>query len=260
MAARAIWKGVLLIGGEKVPVKLYSAVEDRGVHFRLLHERDLVPVKQQMVNPETGEVVPFEETRRGYQTGEGDIVILNEEELEELEPEPSRDIEITHFLPGSEIDHRWYVRPYILGPDGSAGSYFALLDALNGSQSEGLAHWVMRKKEYAGVLRAEEEHLALITLRHTEQVVPMSELEAPAGREIDEKEMTMAQQLISMLEGEFEPERYEDEYRGRVLELVERKARGETIELRPVERRPPAEDLRSALQRSLREARERKSA
>src|SRR5690606_7352245 len=98
LMARAIWKGVIRFGSVEVPVKLYSAVRARGIHFRLLHEKDLQPVKQQMVNPETGDVVEYEDVRRAYQTEDGDLVMLAEEELAELEPEASPDIEITRFV------------------------------------------------------------------------------------------------------------------------------------------------------------------
>ena len=110
--ARAIWKGVLRIGEERVPVKLYSAVESGGVHFRLLHETDLVPVQQRMVHPETGDVVPSERIRRGHEVEPGVFVLLDEEDLEQAEPESSRDIELLRFVPPDRIDGRWNDRPY----------------------------------------------------------------------------------------------------------------------------------------------------
>jgi len=103
--ARAMWKGVITFDDVSVPVKLYSAVKQQGVHFRLLHEKDLEPVRQEMVNPETGEVVPYEEVHRAFETESGDFVLLDEEELDELEPEASRDIEITRFVPAGAITH-----------------------------------------------------------------------------------------------------------------------------------------------------------
>lgn len=154
MAARAIWKGVIRFAEVRVPVKLYSAVEDRSVHFRLLHADDYTPVRQILVNPHTDEVEPYQKTYRGYPTHEGHWVMLRPEELSALEPEPSRDIEILRFLPPKAIDHRWYLRPYYLGPDGATDAYFALAAALEREGKEALARWVMRKKEYLGALRA----------------------------------------------------------------------------------------------------------
>ncbi|MBA3564027.1 MAG: Ku protein [Gammaproteobacteria bacterium] len=255
MAARAIWKGVIRLGDASVPVKLFSAVEDRGVHFRLLHEKDLVPVKQAMVNSQTDEVVPYEQVRKGYVTEEGQIVVLESSDLGELEPEESRDIRITRFLPQAAIDHLWYDRPYYLGPDGGTGSYFALVEALRKSGKEGLAHWVMRKKEYAGALRLQGDHPVLITLRHADEVAVAEDLKPPSGRDLDKKELAMAGQLMSMLEEKFDPTEYRDEYRQRVLDLIESKAAGRTVKFRKAKRKKPAEDLGKALRASIKKER-----
>lgn len=253
MAARAMWKGVIRFGDVSVPVKLFSGIEDRDVHFRLLHRKDKFPVKQAMVNPESGEIVPYAETKRAFVTDEGDLVMLERDELDALEPEKSRDIDILHFLPRHEIDHRWYDRPYYLGPDGASGDYFAMAAALEHAQMEGLAHWVMRNKEYIGALRVHAGYPMLMSLRHAEQVIPVESLEAPAGKPLDDRELSMARQLIAMLEAKFEPEKYRDEYRERVLEMLEAKQAGESIKVVPFRRREPSEDLARALEASLKQ-------
>lgn len=262
MAARAIWKGVIRFEDVELPVKLYSAVEDRKVHFRLLAtETDdgaQTRVQQRMVEPRSGDAVPREETKKGYEVEPGVFVVLEPEELEELQPEASRTIEITRFVDPAELNHQWYERPYYLGPDAPNGGeaatrdYFALAEALAKKEKEGVARWVMRKKSYVGALRPEGDHLMLISLRHAGEVVPASALEAPRGRALDAKEVAMAEQLISALEGDFDPERYQDEYRQRVLELVEAKAEGRTIEV-PEPERPAEEpeDLVGALEASI---------
>ena len=262
MAARAIWKGVVRFDGTAVPVKLYSAIEDRGVHFRLLHESDRVPLRQKMVDPETGEGVAGEDVRRGFTTEDGTVVVLEGEELDALEPEPSRDIEVTRCVPMGAIDHPWYDRPYWLGPDGDDRAYFALADALRAEDREAVVRWTMRKKEYQGAIRPRGEHLILLTLRHAEEVVPAAALEPPGGRALDERELGMAEQLIDALRDDFDPSRYHDEYRERVLELVARKAAGEEVEV--VELAPRVEtreeSLAGVLEESLRAARERRTA
>lgn len=255
MAARAIWKGVLRFGDLSVPVKFYSAVEDRSVHFRLLHAEDGVPVKQRMVDPATGDAVPREEVRRGLEVEDGVYVVFSDEELDELEPDDSRDIEVTRFVPSGAVDPRWYDRPYYLEPDGDPEAYFALVDALEDAGREGIARWVMRKKRYRGALRVREGYLAMLTVRSAQRVVDASELESPEGREAEPQELELAEQLVGALAGPFEPERYENEYRDRVLELIRAKARGETIELE--EARPPEREegsLREALEASVRGA------
>ncbi len=258
--ARAMWKGVIRFGGEEVPVKLYSAVEDRTVRFRLLHEKTGRPVKQRMVNPSTGDVVDYGDVQRGYQLEEGVFVVLEDEELEELQPEKSRDIEVTRFMDPSVITHAWYDRPYHLGPDGDAEAYYALVDALKAEGKEGLARWTMRNKEYIGALRAEDDYLMMITLRHAEEVIPASALPAPKGRAPEKQELKMAEQLVAALADDFDPEAYEDEYRARVMELVEAKAEGKTLEFRQPEKKRAAGDLAASLEASIAAAKERKSA
>lgn len=261
MAARAIWKGVIRLDGDGVPVKLYSAVEDRRVHFRLLHEKDRVPVKQRMVNPVTGDEVEYAEARRGRETDDGRIVVLEPDELEALEPDPSRDIEVLRFVPPERLPHPWYDRPYYLGPDGDDEAWAALAGALERTGLEGVLRWTMRKKEYLGALRLHEGVPMIVTLRHAEEVVEASELQAPGGRDLEKRELEMAERLVEMLEGTFEPEEWEDTYRLRVTELVEAKAEGRTIALREYrERREEGASLEQALQASLEAAGGRKSA
>ncbi|MGH7481353.1 MAG: Ku protein [Longimicrobiales bacterium] len=250
MAARAIWKGVLRLGDVDVPVKLYSAVEDRSVHFRLLHADDSVPLKQRMVEPD-GDDVPSDAIRRGFEVRSGEYVVLDDDELDRLEPESSRDIELTRFVPAGAIGNAWYDRPYWLGPDGDAGAYFALVAALREDEREGVARWTMRKREYQGSLRPEGEHLMLVTLRHADEVVPASSLPAPGGRALSRKEVAMAERLVEALADDWDPSAFRDEYRDRVLELIEAKSEGKTIPLRRPERKQPTDELERALADSL---------
>lgn len=257
MAARATWKGEICFGAERVPVKLYSAIEDRSVHFRLLHRKDRAPVRQTMINPDTERAVEQERTRRAYASDEGDLVLLGHDELAALEPEPSRDIEVIEFLPPQAIDHRWYSRPYYLGPDGDERQYAALAQALAHSGKEGLVRWVMRRKAYVGALRLHQGYPILIALRHAEQVVAVDDLEAPGGDALDARELDMAGQLIAMLEASFEPAAYHDDYRERVMALIEAKRRGESVKVTPIRRKPASKDLASALEASLKKERKR---
>jgi len=260
MAARAMWKGVLDLD-EGIPVKLYSAVEDRKVHFRLLHEKDHVPLRREMINPVTGEAVAYQEAKRGWETEDGRLVVLAEDELESLEPEPSRTIEVLRFVEPGTLSHLWYDRPYYLGPDGHDEAWSALAEALRRTGREGVVRWVMRKKPYVGALRLHGNVPMLLTLRHAGQVVEASNLDAPSGRELEEREMDMARKLLQMLEGTFDPEEWEDTYQARVRELVEAKATGRTISLREYKkRRDEGESLEKALEASLQQAGGRRSA
>lgn len=253
MAARAMWKGVVHFGKEKIAVKLFSALQDRNVHFRLLDAKDDAPVKQIMVNPETEEQVAKENIKRGVISAEGDVVLLDEEELAALEPEPSREIKVLHYVPIGAIDRRFYRRPYYLSPDGSDDQYAALAEALEQTEREGLVQWVMRNKSYVGALRVHQGYLLLIALRNADEVVPINTIRTPKGAEPNDREVKMSQQLIEMLAADFEPEQYHDEYRERVLELIETKKAGGKKVTRLHKRRTtkPPEDLADLLAASL---------
>ncbi len=255
MAIRAMWKGVLHFDSIRVPVKLYGAIEDRNVHFRLLHRKDLEPVHQHLINPETDEVVPYEETRRAFITEAGDRVLLSPSDLEALQPPPSRDIEIVSFLPLHAIDHRWYDRPYYLGPDEDSAEFFALADALEAMQVEGVARWVMRNKSYVGALQLHQGYPMLMSLRHAEEIIPADALAPPKGPPLDQRELGLARQLIEMLEAEFKPQEYHDEFRERILEMLAAKAQGKQVRKRVPRPRAPKLDIAQALEASVQQAR-----
>lgn len=256
MAARAIWKAVIQCGTIQVPVKLYSAIEDRNIRFRVLSRKDGLPVHQAMVNPESGEMVPHAETRRAYVADNGDRVILETSELAALEPEASRDIDIVAFLPAEQIDHRWYDRPYYLGPDGNSAAYFAFAEAIEGSGLEGLARWVMRGKTYMGALGLHEGYPLLRSLRHADEVVAVETLEAPGGAPLNPRELDMARQLVGMLAAELDLSSYHDAYRDRVLKLLETRANGgQRLQRTRASTKDPGYDLGRALQASLEAAR-----
>ncbi|HEX6997278.1 MAG TPA: Ku protein [Gammaproteobacteria bacterium] len=229
MAARAMWKADVCVGALRVPVKLYAAVQDRQIHFRLLHAADLAPVKQQMVDPETNRPVPREEIRKGLEVEKQVYVLLTDEELAALEPEPSRDIRIEQVVERGNVDERWFDRPYYLGPDGDAQGYFALAAALADGDRIAIARWVMRKKRYAGALLASDGHLVLETLRHAEEMVHIESVRPRPDRAPDKREIALAEQLIGALEDRFDPTEYRDEHREQVMKLIEAKARGKPV-------------------------------
>lgn len=260
MTARAIWKGELKLNSTKVRVKLYSAVKDQTVRFHILDEKSKTRVKQHMVEPDSGKEVPSEEIQKGFEVEPGTFVILEPEELEKLEPEASREIEITQFVAPKEIPPEYYDRPYYLGPDGDQTAYFALAEALQKKEKEGVARWVMRKQPYVGALRAEDDHLVLVTLRHTEEVLSAKDLPRPAGRAPEKKELSMAKQLVELLKGEFDPKEFKDEYRKRVMEFVEKKRRGHRPKLHLVKTKRKTTSLNSVLAKSIEALKKKKAA
>lgn len=258
--ARAIWKGVLRCGRISVPVKFYPAVRDRTIHLRLLDRKRHEPVEQKMVDPASGRVVPSREIGRAYPTEDRQLVLLEPEELEKLEPAASREVRLTRFVKRDRITHQWYDRPYFLGPDDSAEQYFALAEALRVEDKVGVARWVMRKQEYVGALRLEQGYLMMITLRHRGEVIPATSIPAPPGRALEPRELAIAKQLIgAMAVDDLDLAAFHDEYRERVLELVHAKEAGKVIRFPRAPRRAPERSLMQLLEKSL-SATERKSA
>jgi DNA end-binding protein Ku len=248
-----MWKGILSTPVGEIAVRMFAAAVDRGVHFRLLHRKDLQPVKQEMIHPETGEPVPADEVQRGAQV-DGSFVLLEDEELAKLEPKASREIDMVGFAKQSMIAPVFYQRPYRLAPDkGHEKKYAALRDALAAEDAVALVRWVMRKRAYRGVLRADGEVLTLITLRPAEEIIDAPRIEPPPAERAGKKELDLAEQLVMALAGSFDPSEYHDTYRERVEALAEQKARGKKPRLKkPVQRRP-ARSLEQALAKSVKE-------
>lgn len=252
MAARAMWKADLEIDELRVPVKLYAAVNDTAVHFRLLHATDKAPVKQQMVDPATDEPVEAEQIRRAIEVERGVLVVVTPEEQQALIPKASRSIAVERVVDAAELDERWFDRPYYLGPDGDDENYFAVAAALQAKRWIGVARWVMRNKRYIGALYGSDGYLLLDTLRYSDEVVELGALKLPAGRTPDQRELKLAEQLVETLADRFDPAAYHDEHREQVLAMLEAKAKGKVVRLPTAPRRKRAEaSLVKELQASL---------
>jgi Uncharacterized conserved protein len=222
---RALWKGRLVVAEHAVPVKLYAAVEDRKVRFRLLHAKDHAPVEQRIVRKSTGEDV-------------------------------ARELDVCRFVDAALLNDQWYDRPYYLGPDGDAARYLALAEALGKQHMVGIARWVMRKKRYLGALYLDGAHLMISTLRRAEQVVSFSQVEIPKAQAPRPSELELAKQLIESISGDFEPQRWHDEHRERLEALIAAKLSGRKVVAFKPKARAPQSGLTQALQASLARARE----
>ena len=251
MAARAMWKADLVLGETKVPVKLYSAVQDSKVHFRLLHAADHAPVKQQMVDPATEQPVAPAETRKAVAVDRGVYVVLTEEEQAALTPKPSRLISVEQVVTREAIDERWFDRPYYLGPDGDDEGYFALAETLKKRDAVGVAHWVLRNKSYVGALQASEGYLLLDTLRYDEQLVEVGAVRPSANRAPDKREIALAEQLIGALEDRFDATEFRDEYQEQLKNLLAAKAAGKVVHFPKAPKRERTDSLVASLQASL---------
>lgn len=261
MPARALYKAVISFAGVSVPVKLYTAVRKQSIQFHLLHDDDRARLTQQIICSLEERPVERDETIRGYETGEDEYVIIQDAELDALEPEPTRDIDVVEFVESADIDPRYFERPYHLGPDGDEKKFAALIAALEKTGKAGICKWVMRKKRYFGALYPRENTLSLVAMRYAEEVNPISKLGLPKA-EASERELKTAEYLINELSADFVPEHYADEYQGRLADFIRKKAKGEKIELPEPEREEATkeEELLSLLEESLESARAAKTA
>jgi DNA end-binding protein Ku len=258
--ARAMWKGVIAFDKLKVGVKLYSAVEDHSIHFHMLHKKDDAPVVQRIVRKDTGEEVARENIRKAVALSKGTAIKIDPEDLEKLVPPESRDIELLRFVAPDVLSDQWYDRPYYLGPDDDAEAYFALGQALAEKKAIGIARWVMRKKRYVGAMMPINGYLALSTLRRADQVLSFAGIEPSAGTAPSANELKLAEQLVSSIEAPFDPTLWQNEYRQRLLKLIEAKARGERIAPVRIRKKPVSADLADSLKASIAAVREKKVA
>jgi DNA end-binding protein Ku len=261
---RSIWRGAISFGLVNVPVKLYSAVSKKTVRFNQLHDADGVRIQQKRVCPKDGEEVPYEHIVKGYEISPDRYVVVTPEELEGLDPKKTRTIDIEDFVDLDEIDPLYYEHPYYLVPDtGAAKAYKLLLTALAESNKVAIARVVIRSKEYLTAIRPADGILTMETMLFADELVPPDQLEElpDADVEASEREVEMARQLIESLSATFEPSKYRDEYRERVLDLIERKAEGQDVTIQPPTEEPEkVPDLMAALEASLAEAKERRPA
>jgi len=254
---RAIWSGAISFGLVNIPVKLYSAVSRKTVRFNQLDAESGQRIRQQRVNPETGEEVPYEQIVKGYEISPDQYVTISNEELDALEPQKTRTIDIEQFVDLEQIDPIYYDHPYYLAPDKGAGkAYKLLLDAMEQADKVGIARVVIRSKENLVALRSYNGALTMETMLFPDEVVEPSSIEDLSAVDGDVKttkrELDMAKQLIESLSGDFDPSGFRDEYRDRVLDLIERKAAGETITVEaPEPERKEVPDLMAALEASI---------
>ena len=252
---RAIWSGAISFGLVNIPVKLYSAVSRKTVRFHQIDGETGSRIQQRRVNPETGEEVPYERLVKGYEIGPDRYVIIEPDELDSLAPEKTRSIDIEDFVDLDQIDPIFYDHPYYLVADkASEKAYRLLLDAMEEANKVAIARVVLRNKESLVAIRPHNGVLTMETMLFADEVVPtdsFDELTADT-KKTSKRELDMARQLIESLSGDFDPDKYRDEYRDRVLDLIERKAQGEEIVVEAAPEEPKAvPDLMAALEASI---------
>jgi DNA end-binding protein Ku len=252
--ARSIWTGAISFGLVTVPVKLYSAVSRKTVRFHQLNGPTGVRIQQKRVDPTTGDEVAYDDIVKGFEIGPDRYVIIEPGELEALDPKKTKTIEIEDF-----VDLSYYLAPGA----GGAKPYRLLLEAMRESGKVAIAKVVIRQKENLVAIRPMEgDVLGMATMIFADEVVDpdrIDELDSAREIEVNDRELSIAKQLVESLSGDFEPGKYQDTYREEVLALIERKAAGEEVAVQPAreEAEEPVPDLMAALKASLDAVRER---
>jgi DNA end-binding protein Ku len=253
---RSIWSGSISFGLVNVPVKLYSAVSQKDLHFNQFEEGTGARIHYKRVSEKSGKEVEYENIVKGYEVSKGKFVMITSDELEALEPRATRTIDIEDFVSLDEIDPIYYEHTYYLAPqgEGAAKAYSLLLKAMEDEGKVGIGRFVMRTKQYLGAIRPLDGVLALSTMLFGDEVVDRKSIDDLPSRRasVSDKELKMAGQIINSLSTKWDPSRYEDTYRERVLELIESKAKGKELVMpeAPAEA-PKVVDLLAALEASL---------
>jgi len=260
--AATIWSGSMSFGLVNIPIKVVPAVHEKGVSFHMLHKDDNVRLQTKRVCPQDGAEVPWSDVVKGYEVAKDEYVVVTKEELEALAPEKSKTMEITDFVDLKEIDPAYFAASYYLVPTEAAKKPYTLLfKAMRDANKVGIAKVVMRQKEYLVAIRPKEDALVMEMMHYHDEIDPSKEVVGKTlvpEKELDKRLVDMAEKLIESLSGDFQPEKYTDEYRQSVLDLIEKKAAGKTITMPAKAKAPPkTKDLMAALEASLAEAKRR---
>jgi DNA end-binding protein Ku len=250
---RAIWKGAVSFGLVSVPVKLYAATESHDISFRQVHAKDGGRIKYQRVCSIDGEEVAYADIAKGYETDDGQMVVLDDEDLASLPASSSREISVEKFVPSEQIDPMWLEKSYYLEPDKSAVKPYALLrEALVETDRVAIVTVSIRTRMTTAVLRVRDDVIVMQTMLWPDEVRQPDFSGLDAG-DVKPQELKMAQMLVETLAGDYEPDEYVDDYRVAVEELVRAKLEGGEVKA-PTEEKPSGGevvDLLAALQRSV---------
>jgi DNA end-binding protein Ku len=254
--ARAIWKGSISFGLVNIPIALYPATRREELKFRLLRKSDLSPVNYKRVAEKDGKEVSWDEIVKGYEYEKGKYVVLKDEDFERVDLEATQTVDIQDFVHQEEIDPIFFYKPYYLEPQkGGDKAYVLLRDALKDSGKVGIAKVVIKTREYLAGVKPEDGVLVLELMHFADELADPGKLHIPKKIEVGKREMNMAKSLIDSMSSKWNPEKYKDDYREALMEVIEEKveAGGKEIEEKPRKAPKPTKviDLVSVLQKSL---------
>lgn len=252
---RPVWSGTISFGLVAIPIKLFNAVKRKSVSFNQLDERTMSRIRYRKVSDESGDEVPDENIVKGYEVSKGRYVVVDPDELEPFMPAATRTIDLEEFVDLSEIDPVYFDSSYYVAPDANPKPYALLARAMEESGKVAIGRMVMRNKQYTAAIRAQEGRLVMSTLAYADEIVPADSIDELVDLDevdVSKREVQMAEALVESLAGTFEPDKFHDDYREQVLELIEKKAAGEEFEVpEPTTEKPKIVDLMAALEASV---------
>jgi DNA end-binding protein Ku len=241
-------------------VKLYHAVRRQSVSFNQLDDRTMARIRYKKVSAVDGEEVPEEHIVKGYEVAKDRYVVVDPDELEPFMPAATKTVDLEEFVDLEEIDPVFYDAAYYVAPGTNPKPYVLLARAMEEAGKVAIGRFVMRNKQYVAAIRAEEGRLVMSTLAYADEVVDPATIEELQGLddvEVSTKEIAMAESLVDSLTAAFEPEKYRDEYREQVLDLIQVKASGQEFEVpEATAEKPKVVDLMAALEASVKAAKE----
>jgi DNA end-binding protein Ku len=253
---RAIWKGSISFGLVNIPIALYPATRKEELKFRLLRAKDMSPVNYKRVAAKDGKEVPWDEIVKGYEYEKGKFVILSEKDFQRVDLEATQTVDIQDFVDLEEIDPMYFYKPYYLEPQkGGDKAYTLLREALSDGKKVGIAKVVIKTRQYLAGVKALKEVLVLELMHFAEELADAGKLNVPKKTTVGKREKDMAEALVKSMSSKWDPEKYKDDYREALLEVIEEKVEsgGEEIEEKPKEKKAATKviDLVAVLQESL---------
>jgi DNA end-binding protein Ku len=253
---RAIWKGSISFGLVNIPIALYPATRKEDLKFRLLRAKDLSPVNYKRVAEKDGKEVPWGEIVKGYEYEKGKFVVLNEKDFQRVDLEATQTVDIQDFVDLDEIDPMYFYKPYYLEPQkGGDKAYVLLREALAEGRKVGIAKVIIKTRQYLAGVKALKHALVLELMHFADELLDAEKLNVPKKLEVGKREKEMAEALVKSMSSKWDPEKYKDDYRDALMEVVEEKVEsgGKEIEEKPKEKKPSTKviDLVAVLQESL---------
>lgn len=256
---RAIWKGSISFGLVNIPIVLYPATRKEELKFRLLRSSDHSPVNYKRVAQADGQEVPWDQIVKGYEYEKGKFVILGEKDFQRVDLEATQTVDIQDFVDVDEIDPMYFYKPYYLEPQkGGDKAYTLLREALSDGRKVGIAKVVIKTRQYLAGVKALKHALVLELMHFAEELSDAEKLNVPKQLEVGKREKEMAKALVDSMSLKWDPERYHDDYREALLDVIEEKVEsgGKEIEEKPKAKKPSTKviDLVAVLQESLAKA------